>query len=106
MRFIIIGFMFISTPSFAETCKASYYNTGKITASGQSFNSNNMTAAHKYYKFGTKLKVSRKNKSIIVLINDRGPFVKNRCLDLSKKAAAEIGLLHNGIGNIYIQKLN
>lgn len=63
----------------------------KITASGERFNPNALTAAHKTLPFGTKLKVIYKGKSVIVRINDRGPFIKGRSLDLSRAAARKLG---------------
>ena len=73
---------------------------GKRTASGQKFNQNALTAAHRTYKFGTKVKVTnqRNGKSVIVTINDRGPHVRGRIIDLSKRAAARIGI--TGVGKV------
>lgn len=87
------------TPSEAAIVKASWYDCmqpgecsrHKITASGERFNPNALTAAHKTLPFGTRVKVTYKGKSVIVVINDRGPFVKGRTLDLSKAAARKIG---------------
>ncbi|UOX35071.1 septal ring lytic transglycosylase RlpA family protein [Flavobacterium sediminilitoris] len=81
--------------SFKESVHASYYHdkfNGRRTASGQKFNNNLYTAAHKKLKFGTKVKVTNtvNGKSVIVVINDRGPFIKGREIDLSKKAFMEI----------------
>jgi rare lipoprotein A len=72
------------------------------TASGERMNPGLLTAAHKHLKFGTKIKVSnsRNGKSVIVRVNDRGPFVRGRILDLSKGAAKEIGLIGTGIGSV------
>jgi len=79
---------------------ASYYGneSGSRTASGQRFNQNAMTAAHRSLPFGTKLRVSHGGRSVVVTINDRGPFVRGRVLDLSKGAARAIGL--NGVGRV------
>lgn len=65
-----------------------------ITASGQPFNPRHLTAAHRTLPFGTKVKVTNmeNKKSVVVTINDRGPFVKNRIIDLSKTAAKHIGI--------------
>lgn len=81
---------------------------GKLTASGDVYNMNEFTAAHKTLPFGTKLRVTNKNngKSVIVEINDRGPFVKSRVLDLSKAAFEEIGDIDQGIMNIEYEILN
>jgi rare lipoprotein A len=73
---------------------ASYYGSesGSKTASGQRFNQNAMTCAHRSLPFGTKLKVSSGGRSVIVTVNDRGPFVRGRVLDLSKGAARALGM--------------
>ena len=65
---------------------------GRKTTSGEIYNMNSLTAAHRTYKFGTKVKVTNiaNNKSVIVRINDRGPFIKGRDLDLSKAAFTQI----------------
>lgn len=85
-----------------KTSYASYYHdkfNGKITASGEVFSNEKLTAAHRTLKFGTKVKVTnlRTNKSIIVTINDRGPFHSSRALDLSKAAFDEIGNIDRGV---------
>jgi rare lipoprotein A len=79
---------------------ASYYGneSGSRTASGQHFNQNAMTAAHRSLPFGTQLKVTHGDRSVVVTINDRGPFVRGRVLDLSKGAARAIGL--GGVGRV------
>jgi rare lipoprotein A len=77
--------------SWYDCAKPGECSKSKITASGQKFNPNALTAAHKTLPFGTKLKVTYKGKSVIVTINDRGPFIKGRHLDLSRAAARKIG---------------
>lgn len=81
---------------------ASYYGNeaGNRTASGQRFNQNAMTAAHRSLPFGTKLRVTHGGRSVVVTINDRGPFIKGRVLDLSKGAASAIGLTGRGVGKV------
>ena len=81
---------------------ASYYGneSGSRTASGQRFNQNAMTAAHRSLPFGTKLRVTHGDRSVIVTINDRGPFVRGRVLDLSTGAARAIGLTGAGVGRV------
>lgn len=81
---------------------ASYYGneSGSKTASGQRFNQNALTAAHKTLPFGTRLKVTHAGRSVIVTVNDRGPFVKGRVLDLSTAAARAIGLTGRGVGQV------
>lgn len=89
---------------------ASWYGPGfhgKQTASGETFNENAMTAAHKTLPLGTVVKVTdqRTGKSIKVTINDRGPFVKGRIIDLSKAAAAKLGTKNAGVGSVCVAKL-
>ena len=81
---------------------ASYYGneSGSKTASGQRFNQNAMTAAHRSLPFGTVLKVTHGDRSVVVTINDRGPFVRGRVLDLSTGAARAIGLTSRGVGRV------
>ena len=87
---------------------ASWYGSefhGRPTSSGEVFNMYALTCAHREYPFGTKLKVTNvsNNKSIDCLVNDRGPFVSGRDLDLSYAAAREIGLLGTGICRVRIE---
>ena len=81
---------------------ASYYGneSGSRTASGQRFNQNAMTAAHRTLPFGTKLRVTHGGRSVIVTVNDRGPFIKGRVLDLSTGAARAVGLTGAGVGRV------
>jgi len=81
---------------------ASFYGneSGSKTASGQRFNQEAMTAAHRSLPFGTKLRVTHRGQSVVVTINDRGPFIKGRVLDLSKGAARAIGLTSQGVGHV------
>ena len=81
---------------------ASYYGneSGSRTASGQRFNQNALTAAHRSLPFGTKLRVTHRGQSVIVTINDRGPFIRGRVLDLSTGAARAIGLTGAGVGRV------
>ncbi len=91
MKKIILLLAFIFLTSFDNNIsKASYY--GKKTASGEIFDMNKSTAAHKKLKFGTIVKVTSiaTNKSVVVRINDRGPFIKGRDIDLSKSAFFKI----------------
>ncbi len=81
---------------------ASYYGNeaGNKTASGARFNQNAMTAAHRSLPFGTKLRVTHGGRSVVVTVNDRGPFIRGRVLDLSKGAASAIGLTGRGVGKV------
>ena len=81
---------------------ASYYGneSGSRTASGQRMNANAMTCAHHSLPFGTKLRVTHGGQSVIVTVNDRGPFIRGRVLDLSTGAARAIGLTRAGVGRV------
>ena len=88
--------------------KASWYGPGfqgRLTANGERFNTNAYTAAHKTLPFGTKVKVTNKNtgRSVVVRINDRGPFVHGRVIDLSKASARAIGI--SGVADITMSRL-
>ena len=81
---------------------ASFYGneSGSRTASGQHFNQNAMTCAHRSLPFGTKLRVTHGDRSVIVTVNDRGPFVRGRVLDLSTAAARAVGIAGSGVGRV------
>ena len=78
---------------------------GTKTASGERMNASLLTAAHKTLPFGTKVLVTNKRngKSVIVRINDRGPFVRGRVLDVSRAAAADIGMVSSGTAQVCYQ---
>jgi rare lipoprotein A len=81
---------------------ASFYGneSGRQTASGQRFDQNALTCAHRSLPFGTKLRVTHGDRSVIVTVNDRGPFVRGRVLDLSTAAARAVGLTSAGVGRV------
>lgn len=87
------------TPAQGASCKASYYWQGQRTANGEWFNTNALTAAHKSLPFNTRVKVTNpaNGKSVIVRINDRGPYIAGRCLDLSRAAMSAIGGTSAGV---------
>ena len=96
---------------FTQTGYASYYADkfeGKATASGEIFSQKKLTAAHKTLSFGTKLKVTnlQNGKTVLVTVNDRGPFVEDRIIDLSKAAAEQLGMLGNGVIKVRIETIN
>jgi rare lipoprotein A len=91
--------------------KASFYSYqfhGHKTANGETFNMDKLTAAHPSLPFGTRVRVTnlRNGKDVIVRINDRGPFVKGRIIDLSTSAAKEIGILKTGVGRVKLEALS
>lgn len=103
----LIAFLF-STPASANICKASWYGgsekLNRHTANGEVFNRNAMTAAHRSWKFGTRVKVTYNGKSVIVRINDRGPAKwTGKCIDLSRGAADKIGMRKNGVGTVKLE---
>ena len=83
------------------------YFHGRRTANGERYNQNAMTAAHKHLPFGTRVRVVNlaNGRSTIVRINDRGPFIRGRIIDLSSAAAGEIGLRSRGIGRVRVEVL-
>jgi len=86
---------------------ASWYGaeSGSKTANGEHFDGSSLTAAHKTLPFGTRLKVTYRGKAVTVRINDRGPFIKGRALDLSHAAARRIGLTAAGVGKVCMARL-
>lgn len=106
MKLIIAGLIAASlagtVTAHAATGLASYYKIGSRTANGERYNPQGLTAAHRKLPFGTILKVTnlRNGKSVIVRVNDRGPFIGQRVLDLSLGAARVIGLHRAGVGKV------
>jgi rare lipoprotein A len=87
---------------------ASWYALTSKTASGERMNAARLTAAHRSLKFGTKVQVTNKRngKTVVVRINDRGPFIRGRVIDLSKAAASQIGMIRSGTASICYQVVN
>jgi rare lipoprotein A len=91
-RWIVAAALMVATPALAEKpAKATWYQCCKRTANGERFNPDGMTAAHRTYPFGTRLRVTHKGRSVVVRINDRGPFTRGKQLDLARGAAKAIG---------------
>jgi rare lipoprotein A len=114
MKFSMIGCLVMAMSAIScgrkimETGKASYYADkfdGRKTANGEIFNQSAKTAAHKTLPFGTKVTVKNlsNGRSVKVRINDRGPFVAGRMIDLSKKAAKKIDMVNAGVVNVEIK---
>ena len=96
---------------FSQTGVASWYGRqfqGRKTASGDTFDSNSLTAAHRSLPMNCYIKVTNKSngKSVVVKVNDRGPFSSHRVLDLSYAAAKQIGLASTGTGNVVIERVS
>ncbi|MBV1918311.1 MAG: septal ring lytic transglycosylase RlpA family protein [Sphingomonadaceae bacterium] len=92
------------------TGNASYYGArfaGRLTANGETFDPAKLTAAHRTLPFGSRVKVTnrRNGRTVIVRINDRGPFFGNRVIDLSREAARQIGLIRQGHGPVELALL-
>lgn len=110
---VTVGTVAMPGDVFADsisTGAASYYGKrfhGRTTANGEKFNMNSMTAAHKTLPFGTKVKVTnrRNGKSVVVRINDRGPYHGNRVIDLSRGAASKIGMIQSGTAKVDLEIL-
>ena len=111
MKYASLIFMLLGVVQFLsaqETGKASYYADkfeGRKTASGEIYKHQLLTAAHKTLPFGSCVKVTNlsNGKSVIVRINDRGPFVEGRIIDLSKGAAEKIGGVRQGVFEVKIE---
>ena len=80
---------------------------GRLTANGERYDMNKLTAAHKTLPFGTKVRVTNRanGKSVVVRINDRGPYVGGRAIDLSRGAATAVGMLHSGVAKVKLDIL-
>lgn len=106
--FLVALLLCAATNAFAETCIASQYGVGdgyhgRRTASGERFNTYALTAAHRTKPFGTMLTVTSQTtgRTVVVRVNDRGPFVRGRCVDLSRAAANAIGM--GGTARVSVQ---
>jgi peptidoglycan lytic transglycosylase len=110
----------VSTPAFgpmaaaprgrSQVGTASYYHSffeGRTTANGQTFSNEHMTAASRTLDFGTRVRVTNlmNLKSVIVTINDRGPYVDGRIIDLSRRAASTLGFVREGVARVRVERL-
>ncbi|UXN74190.1 septal ring lytic transglycosylase RlpA family protein [Devosia sp. A8/3-2] len=107
---IAAALLSLSTAAYAQCGGASRYGpgfNGKKAASGETFNENAMTAAHRSLPFGTKLRVTdqRTGRQIRVTINDRGPFIGGRIIDLSKAAAGQLGFCNRGTTSVCLEQI-
>lgn len=89
--------------SYYDCLKPKQCSRSKRTASGERFNMHAMTAAHRGYPFGTRLRVTYSGRSVIVRVNDRGPFVRGRTIDLSRGAARMIAM--PGVARVTIERM-
>lgn len=111
--FFTIAFYFLAVTAFAQvqTGKASFYADkfdGKPTASGEKYRHNKLTGAHKTLPFGTKVRITNlsNNETVEVTINDRGPYVDDRIIDLSKAAAEKLGFVNQGLTEVKLEVID
>jgi rare lipoprotein A len=103
-----LSFCIISSIAQVQTGKASFYADkfeGVSTASGEKYRHNKLTGAHKTLPFGTKVRVTNleNNQTVEVTINDRGPYVEGRVIDLSKEAAEKLGFINKGLADVKLE---
>ena len=108
---VFISHFLIFSFSQSQKGKASFYAKkfhGRKTASGERLHLDSLTCAHRTYPFGTKLKVYNpaNGRSVVVKVTDRGPFVRGRIIDLSWRAAKELGIISQGVATVFVQKHN
>lgn len=111
--FVLIFFISVAATSFGQiqTGKASFYADkfeGVQTASGEKYKRKKLTGAHKSLPFGTKVRITnlQNNKSVELIINDRGPYVDGRIVDVSKAAAEKLGFLNQGIAEVRLEVID
>nr|WP_050783496.1 septal ring lytic transglycosylase RlpA family protein [Methylobacterium nodulans] len=90
----------------AQTGGASWYASGQRTANGERFNPNDLTAAHRSLPFGSRVRVTNtaNGRSVVVRINDRGPFARGRIIDLSRASARAIGM--GGVTHVALERID
>jgi rare lipoprotein A len=108
---LILNFSFVAAFAQIQSGKASFYADkfeGAPTASGEKYRHNKLTAAHKSLPFGTRVKVTNvtNKKTVEVIINDRGPWVENRIIDLSKSAAEKLDFINQGVAEVEVQVID
>ena len=106
----LTGLLHLPSASAADGV-ASFYGKrfhGRRTASGQRFDQHALTAAHRTLRFGTRVRVTnlRTRRSVVVTINDRGPYVKGRIIDLSRAAATRLGIIDTGVARVRLEVLD
>ena len=109
-KLLLLALIFLPTAAQASCGQASWYGPGlygNLTASGEVFRRGTMTAAHPHLPLGSYLRVTNQSngRSVVVRVNDRGPFVGNRIIDVAQAAASKIGLTSSGVANVCIARL-
>jgi rare lipoprotein A len=105
---LLLHFLVLTSFAQVQTGKASFYADkfeGVSTASGEKYRHNKLTGAHKTLPFGTKVKVTNlaNQQSVVVVINDRGPWVEDRIIDLSRSAAENLGFVNQGLADVQLE---
>ncbi len=109
MKVLILGTLFglltgwLIGQASAESGIASHYHEGKWTANGERFRPDGMTCAHRRYPFGSILRVTLRGRAVECRVNDRGPFIKGRIVDLSRGSARALGLA--GIARVTVERV-
>jgi rare lipoprotein A len=108
--YVVNGVRYVpkADPNYDTYGVASWYGPGfhgRLTANGEVYDMDAMTAAHRTLPFGTQVKVTnlRSGKSVVLKINDRGPFIKDRVIDLSRRAASLLGIRDAGVAPVRVQ---
>lgn len=98
----VVAFFHQAAPAAAQCGKASWYSSHGRTASGERMHPEEHTAAHRSLPFGTLVRVENlvNGRAVVVRINDRGPFIRNRVIDLSRGAATDLGMVGDGVARV------
>ena len=100
---LFLWVLYLTLTPLPYSCRASWYQSGHVTANGERFRPDGLTAAHLAYPFGTKLRVTYQGRSVVARISDRGPYVPGRCIDLSRGTAKAIGF--TGVHIVMLEKV-
>jgi rare lipoprotein A len=94
-------------PISTYTARASWYQMGRVTANGERYNPDGLTVAHRRYPFGTVIRLTNptNGRSVIVRVNDRGPFIRGRDFDVSRGAARQLDFIDRGVVNLVVEVL-
>jgi rare lipoprotein A len=107
---VIVAFVALCAGALAETGIASYYGpeSGNVTANGERFRPDGISCAHRTLPFGTVVRVTDRatGRSVVCRINDRGPYVRGRVIDLSRGAARRLGIIKRGVARVKVEILD